>query len=81
MKIPFFWLLMASIRQKILGDWVGWFGGTKTGNWSYPKKQRKLKSLVQKDEEIQISTQIFMTALNGCSEDTEYGMPVKCIFK
>lgn len=57
------------------------FEGEKMGNWYYPKKQWKMKSLVQRDEQIQISTQIFMTPLNGCSEDAEYGMPIKYIFK
>lgn len=57
------------------------FEGEKMGNWYYPKKQRKMKLLVQRNEQIQISTQIFMTPLNGCSEDAEYGMLIKFIFK
>lgn len=57
------------------------FGGAKMGNWYYLRKQRKMKLLVQKDEQIRISTEIFMTALFGCSEDAEYGMPIKYIFK
>lgn len=36
---------------------------------------------MQKDEQIQINTQIFMTPLNGYSEDAEYGMFIKYIFK
>lgn len=51
------------------------------GNWYYSIKKRKMKLLVQRHEQIQISTQIFMTPLNGCSEDAEYGMPIKYIFK
>lgn len=57
------------------------FRGAKTVNWYYPRKQRKMKSLVQRDEEIQISIQIFMTPLNGCSEDAKYGLPITYIFK
>lgn len=57
------------------------FRGAKKGNWYYPRKQRKMKLLVQRDEQIQISTQIFMTPLNGCTEDAEYEMPIKYIFK
>lgn len=57
------------------------FGGVKMGNWYYLRKQRKMKLLMQKDEQIQINTQIFMTPLNGYSEDAEYGMFIKYIFK
>lgn len=57
------------------------FRGAMMGNWYYSIKKRKMKLLVQRHEQIQISTQIFMTPLNGCSEDAEYGMPIKYIFK
>lgn len=57
------------------------FRGAEMGNWYYPRKQKKLKLLVQRDEQIHISTQIFMTPLNGCSEDAEYGKPNTYIFK
>lgn len=57
------------------------FRGVKMGNWYYLRKQRKMKLLMQKDEQIQINTQIFMTPLNGYSEDAEYGMFIKYIFK
>lgn len=64
-KISFFWLLMPSIRWKIVGDWIGLFGGAKMGNWYYPRKQREMKLIVQRDEQIQSSTQIFMTPSMG----------------
>jgi len=51
------------------------------GNWYYSRKQKKMKLLVQRDEQIHISTQIFMTPLNGCIEDAEYGKPITYIFK
>lgn len=37
--------------------------------------------LIQRDEQIQISSEIFMTPLHGCSEITECGMPIKYVFK
>lgn len=40
-----------------------------------------MKLLVQRDEKIQISSEIFMTPLHGCSEITECGMPIKYVFK
>lgn len=48
------------------------------GRWAIgtiPGSKRKWKLLVQRDEQIHISTQIFMTPLNGCIEDAEYGKP------
>lgn len=35
------------------------------GNWYYPRKQREMKLIVQRDEQIQSSTQIFMTPSMG----------------
>lgn len=46
-----------------------------------PRKQRKMKLLVQRDEQIQIGAEIFMTPLYGCSEDAESGMPIKYVLK
>lgn len=40
-----------------------------------------MKLLVQWDELIQISAEILMTPLYGCSEDAEYKMPIKYVFK
>lgn len=40
-----------------------------------------MKLLVQRDEQIQIGAEIFMTPLYGCSEDAEFGMPIKYVFK
>lgn len=48
-----------------MGDWIGLFGGAKMGNWYYPRKQRKMKLIVQRDGQIQSSTQIFMTPSMG----------------
>lgn len=35
------------------------------GNWNYPRKQKKMKLIVQRAEQIQSSTQIFMTPSMG----------------
>lgn len=50
------------------------------GNWFYSRKQRKMKLLAQREEQIQISTEIFMTPLYRCSENIEYGITIKYIF-
>lgn len=60
---------------------MGLFRCAEMGNWYYSRKQKKMKLLVQRDEQIHISTQIFMTPLNGCIEDAEYGKPITYIFK
>jgi hypothetical protein len=78
---PFSGCLLLTSGEKLWKIGLLLFGSVKMGNWCYPRKQRKMKLLVQRDEQIQISTEIFMTPLNECSEDAEYGMPTKYLFE
>lgn len=80
-KFHFSGCLLLASGEKLWEIGLLLFGGAKMGNWCYLRMQRKMKLLVQRDEQIQISTEIFMTPLYGCSESAEYGMPIKYIFK
>lgn len=53
-RFHFSGFFMTSIRWKIVGDWIGLFGGAEVDNWYYSRKQRKMKLIVQKDEEFRI---------------------------